>query len=93
MIITLLGVYIFSASFIVGLYNSSMCSREIIYVFVVSQMSELFENSNIGIFFSDTINVIDVKFCMMVLHIELYLFITLSVTLTLFKGHSSVKQF
>ena len=30
---------------------------------------------------------------MMVLHIELYLFITLSVTLTLFEGHSNVKQF
>ena len=30
---------------------------------------------------------------MMVLHSELYLFITLSVTLTLFQGHSNVKQF
>ena len=30
---------------------------------------------------------------MMVIHIELCFFITLSVTLTLFQGHSSVKQF
>ena len=28
-----------------------------------------------------------------VLHFELYLFVTLSVILTLFQGHSSVKQF
>ena len=45
--------------------------------------------------FSDTINVmnaIKVKLCTLVLHIELYLFITLSVTLVPFQGHSSVKQ-
>ena len=30
---------------------------------------------------------------MYVLHIELYLFITLSVTVTFYQGHSSVKQF
>ena len=52
----------------------------------------LVENWNIGIF-PDTINVIKVKLCMMVPHIDLYLFITLSVTLTLFEDHSSVKQF
>ena len=40
-----------------------------------------------------TIYVIDVKLCMMVLHIEFYLFATLLVTLTLFQGHSSIKQF
>ena len=39
------------------------------------------------------LNVINVKLCMMVLHIELYLFVTLSVTLRLLQGHSSVKQF
>ena len=38
-------------------------------------------------------NVINVKPCMMLAHIELYLFITLSVTLTLFQGHNSVQQF
>ena len=38
----------------------------------------------IGIY-SDSINVINVKLCMIVLLIELYLFILLSVTLTYFK--------
>ena len=53
-------------------------------MFLIGQMSALVKNFNIQIF-SDTINVIKVKVCMMVLHIELYLFITLSVTLTYFK--------
>ena len=61
-------------------------------MFWVDQVSVLVKNFNIGIF-SDTINVINVKLCMMVLHTELYLFITLSVTLTLFQGHKDVKQF
>ena len=38
-------------------------------------------------------NVINFKLCMIVLHIVLYLFIALSVTLTLFQGHRSAKQF
>ena len=38
---------------------------------------------NITIFL-DTINVINVKLCMVVLHTELYLFIPLLVTLTIF---------
>ena len=37
-------------------------------------------------------NAINVKICMMVLLIELYLFFPLSVTVTIFQGHSSVKQ-
>ena len=41
----------------------------------------------------DTINVINVKLCMMVLQIELYFFIPILVTLTTYQGHSSVKQF
>ena len=44
-------------------------------------------------FFSDTLNVINVKVCMMVLFIELYLFIPPSLALTIFQGHISVKQF
>ena len=56
-------------------------------MFLVSQVSGLVKNRNIGIF-SDTINVIDVKLYRMVLHIELDLFIPFSVTLTLFHGHS-----
>ena len=68
-----------------------MFSREIM-MFLVSQVSGLVENFKIGIF-SDIINVINVKLCMMVLLIELYLFIPLSITLTIFQGHSTVKQF
>ena len=55
-------------------------------------MYRLVENVNIGIF-SDTINVKNVLLCLRVLHIELYLLITLSVTLILFQGHNSAKQF
>ena len=55
-------------------------------------MSGLVENFNIGIY-SDIINAINVKLCMMVLLVELYLFIPLSVTLIVFQGHSSAEQF
>ena len=51
-------------------------------------MSGLVENFNIGIY-SDMVNEINVKFCMMVLLIELYLLIPLSVTLIVFLDHSS----
>ena len=59
---------------------------------LVGHVSGLVRNLNIWIF-SDTINVINIKLCMIVLHIKLYLFMTLSMTLTLFQGHSNVKQF
>ena len=49
-------------------------------------------NFNVGIF-SDTISVTNVKLFVMVLLTVFYLFITFSVTLTLFQGHSNVKQF
>ena len=49
---------------------------------MVSQVSGLVEN---GVF-TDTINAINVKLCMLVLLTELYLFIPLSVTLTIFQG-------
>ena len=52
----------------------------------------MWQNFNIVIF-SDTINVLNVKLCMMVELIEFYPFIPLSVTLMVFQGHSSVKQF
>ena len=42
--------------------------------------------------FSDTITVINVRLCMMVI-IKLYLLIPLSVTLNIFYDHSRVKQF
>ena len=62
---------------------TGVCSREIIYMFLVGQVSGFVENFNIEIF-SDTINVINIKLFMVVLNTELYLFITLSITLTLF---------
>ena len=36
---------------------------------------------------------INVKFCMMVVRIEVYPFMLLSLTLIVFEGHSNVKQF
>ena len=53
------------------------------------QVGGLVKNFNIWIL-SDTINVVNVKLCMMMLHIALSAFITLSVTLSLYQGHSSV---
>ena len=61
-------------------------------ILFVSQMSGLVKNCYIGIY-SDTMYVINVEVCMMVLLIELYLFIPLSVTLTIFQGNSTFKQF
>ena len=43
--------------------------------------------------FSRSIQITNVKLCMMVLRIKLYLFIPLLVTLTIFQAHGSVKQF
>ena len=51
-------------------------SREIINMFLVGQVSRPVENFSIGIY-SDAIDVINVKLCMMVLLIELYLFVPL----------------
>ena len=48
-------------------------------------------DQNFNTIFSNTINVINVKLCLMVVFIELYPFIPLSVTLIVF--HSSFKQF
>ena len=67
-------------------------SREIIYMFFMGQVSGLVENFNIGIY-SDTINVINVKLCMMVLHIELYLFIPLFCFSTRVQGSLLKKNF
>ena len=62
-----------------------------VFVFFVSKVSGLVENFNIGIYL-DTISVINVKLCMMIRLIELYLFRPPSVT-TIFQRYSSVKQF
>ena len=56
------------------------------------------KNRNVAIF-SDNINVINVKLCMILLLIELYPFVPLSVTLAIFQGQMKkgnvvkVKQF
>ena len=50
------------------------------------------ENFNVTVFF-DTNNMINVKLCMMVVLIELYPFITLSVTLIAFQGQTSFREF
>ena len=61
-------------------------------MFLVGQLSGLVKNFNLGIY-SDIMNVITFRLCMVVLLIALYLFIPLSVTLTIFQGHNNVKQF
>ena len=69
-----------------------MYSRKIINIFSICEVSRLVENFNTGID-SDTINVINVKLCMIVILIELYLFISLSSTLTIFHGDTNIEQF
>ena len=68
---------------------SLVYSRQVNNRIFSSQVCGLVENLNISIY-SDTVNVINVKLCMMALLIELYLFIPLSLTLTIFQGHSNV---
>ena len=52
----------------------------------------MWQKLNVTIFL-DTMNVINVKLCMMVLLIEFDPFIPLSVACIIFQGYSSVKQF
>ena len=61
-------------------------------MFSLGPVSRLVENIYIEIY-SDTVYVIDIKLCLMALLFELYLFIPLSVTLTIFQGRSNVKEF
>ena len=56
------------------------------------KMSICGKNYNAAIF-SNTMNMINAKLSMMVVLIDLYPFIQLSVTLIVFQGHNSVKQF
>ena len=73
------------------LCDAGVCSRKIIYMFFWSNVLAC-QNFSTGIL-SDTINVINVKLCVMVLLVELHLFIPLSVTLTILYSHSNVEQF
>ena len=59
---------------------------------MASQLSVRGKNFNIAIFL-DAVNVINVKLCMIVLLFELYLFISLSVSLSIFQSCCSVRQF
>ena len=67
-----------------NLYNDS--------VRPASQVSECSRNFKVT-FFLDTMNMINVKLCVMVVFTELYPFIPFSVTMIVFQGHSSVEQF
>ena len=58
---------------------------------LVGSLSVCGKNFNVAIF-SVTIHMINVKLCMMVVLMELYPFIPLSVTLIVLQGHSSGKQ-
>ena len=58
---------------------------------LAGQVSIAGKNFNVVIFLDTTI-MINVKLCTMAVFIELYPFIPLSVSMTVFQGHSSVKQ-
>ena len=78
------------ATYIKKIMHNIICvtgvySRGIINMFFMCQVTGLVRNFNIGIY-SDTTNVINVKLCMMVLLIEFYLFIPLSVTVIIFQS-------
>ena len=80
-------------SYTIRMVRLILCSREIIYTFFfICQVSRLCQKLYIGSF-SDTMNVINVKLCIVLLHIEFYLFIILSMTLTEFQDHSSANSF
>ena len=79
------------APYIKKIIHSMIClilvhSRDITGMFFVDKVSWLVENLNIGIY-SDIINAINFKLREMVLLIELYQFIPLSVTFTIVQGH------
>ena len=63
-----------------------------IIVTPVGRVSDCVENFDVP-FFWVTIDVVDLKLYLVVVLVELYLFMSLSVTLAICEGHSSVKQF
>ena len=67
-------------------------AREMINMFLISQVSWLVEKLEPG-FFSDTINVIDVKLCMVVLLIGHYLLTPFSGFLSIVQGYSCIRWF
>ena len=71
--------------------NVSLCNDQCKAGRPAGRMSACGNNFNVAIF-SDTINTINVKLCMMVVLTELYPFIPLSVVLIVFQGHSNVSN-
>ena len=70
--------------------NVSLCNDQ----WQAGRVSVCGQNFDVHVvIFLGSIKMTDVKLCMMVVLIELYPFIPLSVTLILFQGHSSVKIF
>ena len=69
-----------------------MCMYVLISVRLAGRLFICGKSVNVAIF-SDAIKMDDFKICKVVVFIELYPFIPLSVTLIVFQGHSTVKQF
>ena len=72
------------------IYVTGVYSVEITQMFWLVKCLSLSKTLTTWIF-SDNMNVINVKLCMMILLIELYLFILLAVTLTISQGQSNVQ--
>ena len=72
------------------IYVTGVYSVEITQMFWLVKCLSLSKTLTTGIF-SDNMNVINVKLCMMILLIELYLFILLAVTMTISQGQSNVQ--
>ena len=68
-----------------------VCIQGRYLTFFTCQVAGLVENFNIVIY-SDTINVINLKLCMMILLIEFFLCIPLSVTLTIFQSSQQCQK-
>ena len=71
------------------LHVTGVYLREIVNTFEAGWVSSRVKNFNVTICL-DSRNVKNVKLCMMVLLIKLYLFISLSVSMAIFQGQSSV---
>ena len=80
------------ATYIKKIVHTMIFVTEMCFRFLVGQVPGLVKNFNLGIV-SHTINVTNIKRCVMVILIELHLFRPLSVTLTICQGHSNVEHF
>ena len=80
------------ATYIKKIVHNMIFVTEVCFRFLVGQVPGLVKTFNVGIV-PDTINVTNIKRCAMVILIELHQLRPLTVTLTIFQGHSNVKQF